>query len=80
MRKNNKKELKKEVKTWLKEEKDIKIVDMDGATWIGVDSYHLPYLIFVSYCTMFVTIQRLSGITVNKIDFYDMNNNFRRMQ
>lgn len=76
----NKKELKKEVKTWLKEDKDIKIVDMDKDTWLGVDSCHIPYTIFVSYCTMVVTIQQLSGIMVHKIDYYDMNNNFRRMK
>lgn len=74
----NKKELKKVVKTWLKEVKDIKIVNMD--TWIGVDSYHIPYCIFVNYCTMVVSIQMLSDIMVRKIDYYDMNNNFRRMK
>lgn len=76
----NKKELKKEVKTWLKEEKDIKIIDMDDDTWIGVDSYHIPYHIFVCYCTMIVTIQQLSDIMVHKIDYYDMNNNFRKFE
>lgn len=76
---NRKKELKAVVKTWLKETKGIKIVDMDADTWIGVDIYHNPYSIFISYCTMTVSIQMLSGIMVNKIDYYDMNDNFRRM-
>lgn len=76
----NKKELKKEVKTWLKEARDIKIVDMNEDIWIGVDSYHLPYVIFVSYCTMTLSIQMLSDTMVHKINYYDMNNNFRRMQ
>lgn len=75
----NKRELKATVKEWLKEFKDIKIIDMDDNTWIGVDRYHNPYSIFVSYCTMTVTIQMLSGIMVNKIEFYDMNDNFRRL-
>lgn len=57
---------KKEVKTWLKEFKDIKIVDMDEDTWIGVDSYHIPYSIYVSYDKMIVTIQMLSGFMVHK--------------
>lgn len=76
---NRKKELKAVVKTWLKETKGIKIVDMDDNTWIGVDIYHNPYSIFISYWTMIVSIQMLSGIMVNKIDYYDMNDNFRRM-
>ena len=74
-----KEELKAVVKTWLKETKGINIVDMDGCTWIGVDTYHNPYSIFISYCTMAVSIQMLSSIMVNKIDFYDMNDNFRRL-
>lgn len=73
----NKRELKKEVKTWLKEVKDIKIVDMNDDVWIGVDSYHCVYHIFVCYCTMTLSIQKLSVIMVNKTDYYDMNNNFR---
>lgn len=82
----NKKELKKEVKTWLKEIKDIKIVDMndivamDEDSWIGVDSYHCVYHIIVCYCTMTLSIQMLSDTMVHKIDYYDMNNNFRRMK
>lgn len=52
---------------------------MDEDTWIGVDSYHIPYTVFVCYSKMIVTIQMLSSIMVHKIDYYDMNNNFRRM-
>lgn len=74
----NKKEIKKEVKTWLKEVKDIKIVDMDEDIWIGVDSYHIPYFIFVNYCTMAVSIQMLSDTIIHKINYYDINNNFRK--
>lgn len=76
----NKKELKKEVKTWLKEVKDIKIVDMNDDVWIGVDSYHCVYHIFVCYCTMTLLIQLLSDIMVHKTDYYDMNNNFRKYE
>lgn len=73
----NKKELKKEVKTWLKEVKDIEIVYMDTDGWIGEDRNHILYSIFVSYCTMVVSIKILSDNI--KIDFYDMNNNFRKI-
>lgn len=74
----NKRELKKEVKTWLKRDKDIKIVDMNDDVWIGVDSYHCVYHIFVYYRTMTLSIQMLSDIMVHKTHFYDMNNNFRK--
>lgn len=52
---------------------------MHDDTWIGVDIYHNPYYIFISYCTMAVSIQMLSSIMVNTINYYDMNDNFRRM-
>lgn len=56
----------------MKEARDIKIVDMNEDTWIGVDSYHAVYHIFVSYCTMTVSIQMLSDIMVHKINYTDL--------
>lgn len=51
---------------------------MNDDAWIGVDSYHCVYHIFVCYCTMTLSIQMLSDIMVHKIHYYDMNNNFRK--
>lgn len=75
----NKKELKKKLKKWLKEARDIKIVDMNEDVWIGVDSHHAVYHIYVCYCTMTLSIQMLSDIMVHKINFFNMNDNFRKL-
>lgn len=60
------------IKRWLQDILDLKVVDMDGNSWLAVDNIHIPYEIFINYSSMIMSIQMLSGTMIHNTWYYDI--------